>query len=183
MIRCIECAQTDLQPKTVRLRGTIRGETYTVELQGLKCSHCGYKTIEGPAMPEYGRLLADEYRAAHGLLTSDQIRARRERLGMSQAGFAKYLGVGIASIKRWEMGKIQDNHHNDIIKEKTDPGSPATWAIPGELIIASASSLSWAGPHQDIAPTATVSVLPMDLSLLHHTIPANLAASLIRSGE
>jgi putative zinc finger/helix-turn-helix YgiT family protein len=86
---------------------------------GLKCRHCGYETIEGAAMPEYGRLLADKYRTAHGLLTSDDIRARRERLRMNQKEFAEFLGVGIASVKRWEMGKIQDTRSNALIVEKT----------------------------------------------------------------
>jgi len=71
-------------------------------------------------MPEFSRLLSDKYRAAHGLLTSVDIRDRRNRLGMTQLEFAKYLGVGIASVKRWEMGKIQDARSNALIIEKTD---------------------------------------------------------------
>ena len=185
MIRCIQCAQADLQPKTVQLPGTIRSENYTAEMQGLECPNCGYKTIEGATMPEYGRLLADKYRAAHGLLTSDEIRARRRRLGMSQAKFAQYVGVGLASIKRWEMGRIQDKHHNEIIKEKTDPEPLSTRGILEEPIIASTSSYSWAAVFEHIGPTQTGSVGPdLDLLLLHRTVPAHLAAAfLIRPGE
>jgi DNA-binding XRE family transcriptional regulator len=71
-------------------------------------------------MPEYGRLLADEYRAAHGLLTSVEIRSRRKQLGMSQEEFANHVGVGVASVKRWEMGKIQDERSNKLIIERTE---------------------------------------------------------------
>src|SRR5579872_2694099 len=108
-IRCINCGEANLEPKaSVRLQGTVRGESYTVEMPALVCPNCGYTTVPGPSMPEYARLLADKYREAHGLLTSDQIRERRLRLELSQQAFADYLKRGIASVKRWEMGKIQE---------------------------------------------------------------------------
>ncbi len=66
-------------------------------------------------MPEFSRLLADAYLRNHGLLTSEEIKDRRRRLGMSQQQFAQHLDVGVASIKRWEMGKIQEPHSNDLI--------------------------------------------------------------------
>jgi putative zinc finger/helix-turn-helix YgiT family protein len=121
---CIACSEANLQPSEVQLSGTVRGEEYTVKMQGLICPRCGYKTIEGADMAEYGRLLSDEYRAAHELLTSVEIRSRRNRLGMSQEEFANYVGVGVASIKRWEMGKIQDVRSNQLIIERTE--IPAT---------------------------------------------------------
>src|SRR5438105_3749814 len=115
MIRCIQCGRASLQSKRIQLQGTVRREDYLVEMQGLECPRCGYKTVEGTAMPEYGRLLADKYRAHHGLLTSEEIRARRARLGMTQEKFAQHIGVGLASVKRWEMGKIQDRDSNERI--------------------------------------------------------------------
>jgi len=98
----------------------VRGKDYTVELMGWQCPSCGHQTLYGTEMTEFGRLLADEYRAEHGLLTSREIVAIRNRLGMSQDLFAKFLGnAGVASVKRWELGKIQDRIHNDLILEKT----------------------------------------------------------------
>lgn len=146
MIRCIQCGQDNLKPVTVQLSGTVRGEKYTVELQGLQCPRCGYKTIEGAAMPEFGRLLADKYRAAHQLLTSGEIRAIRKRLGMSQEAFAQHLDVGLASVKRWEMGKIQDAHSNQRIIEKTEPVRKSVHAGSLHLDAAWTSQyIKWAG--------------------------------------
>jgi putative zinc finger/helix-turn-helix YgiT family protein len=127
MSKCISCDASDLQPGTVELKGVVRGEEFTVEMQGLVCPNCRYTTIEGGDMPEYGRLLADKYRAKHGLLGSAQIRARRERLGLSQQNFADYLKRGVASVKRWEMGKIQDPDNDRHIREMTDPKPDNTW--------------------------------------------------------
>jgi putative zinc finger/helix-turn-helix YgiT family protein len=40
------------------------------------------------------------------LLTPEQIRAMRERLGMSQAEFAQLTGIGVATLSRWEQGRL-----------------------------------------------------------------------------
>jgi putative zinc finger/helix-turn-helix YgiT family protein len=119
-IRCLECDAADLEPKMIQLTGQVKGETYTVTTPGLECPNCGYKAIEGPDSAEFSRRLADAYRAANGLLTSEQIRERRRRLGMSQEEFANFLPAGIASVKRWEWGKIQDRHSDALIRERTD---------------------------------------------------------------
>jgi putative zinc finger/helix-turn-helix YgiT family protein len=118
---CLECGRADLEPAVVTDEGTVRGENYTVSMQGLKCPNCGYETIEGEEMQEYGRLLADEYRRAHGLLTSTEIVALRNELGENQQQFADRIGVGVASIKRWELGKIQDKRNDELIRQKAKP--------------------------------------------------------------
>src|SRR5262245_18786264 len=115
---CLNCDRADLERKVIQLSGEVRGEAYTVEMIGLECPNCGHKALEGRDMPEFGRLLADRYRAKHGLLTSEEIRNRRKRLKMNQEEFADWLGVGIASVKRWEMGKIQDEASDALIRTR-----------------------------------------------------------------
>lgn len=118
---CISCTKADLRNAKVRLSGTVRGENYTIEMYGLECPNCGYRTVDGRSMSEFGRLLADEYRRAHDLLTSDDIVALRRQFRDNQEAFAKRVGVGVASIKRWELGKIQDERNNKLILEQTRP--------------------------------------------------------------
>jgi hypothetical protein len=86
-------------------------------------------------MPEFGRLLADEYRAAHGLLTSDQLKERRLNRGLSQQGFADFLKRGVASVKRWELGKIQDPDNDRHIREMTDPHVVTTLGYVNEFFV------------------------------------------------
>ncbi|PIR15264.1 MAG: hypothetical protein COV48_15340, partial [Elusimicrobia bacterium CG11_big_fil_rev_8_21_14_0_20_64_6] len=38
----------------------------------------------------------------------------------SQEEFSHYLGVGIASVKRWELGKVQDPAYDELIRLKTN---------------------------------------------------------------
>ncbi|MDO8838748.1 MAG: type II toxin-antitoxin system MqsA family antitoxin [Parvibaculum sp.] len=42
-------------------------------------------------------------------LTPDEIRALRDRNGLTQARLAELTGIGIASIKRWEAGNVIQN--------------------------------------------------------------------------
>jgi putative zinc finger/helix-turn-helix YgiT family protein len=120
-MNCLGCGKHALQGKTIALVGEARRERFEVRMAGLECPNCGYKTVEGRGMPTFMRLVADEYRKKHELLTSEQLIARRKHLGMSQAEFAAYLQVGEASVKRWELGSIQDKAMNQLIELMTDP--------------------------------------------------------------
>ncbi len=119
-MNCVNCGKANLKRQKTRLAGEVRGERFLVSMEGLVCPKCSYRTVEGVDLPDYMRLVADAYRSKHGLLTSREIRSRRQQLGMSQAEFADYLGVGVASLKRWEMGRVQDVSSDELIKLRTD---------------------------------------------------------------
>jgi hypothetical protein len=42
---------------------------------------------------------------------------------MSQQEYSNYLGVGVASVKRWEAGQVQDRAMDNLIRLKTDRNS------------------------------------------------------------
>jgi putative zinc finger/helix-turn-helix YgiT family protein len=98
-----------------------RGEEVTVEIEALVCPKCGARSIAGDKIGLYGKLLVEAYQQKKGLLTGTEIRQRRERLGMSQEAFAKWVKVGIASVKRWELGAVQDEAMDELLRVKTDP--------------------------------------------------------------
>ena len=118
--KCFECGKGILRPKAVDLTGSRNDEEFTVLVNGLQCSECGFKTIDNDQSGELTKAISDAYRQKHGLLTGAQIKAARLGLGMSQLQFARYLKVGPASVKRWENGQIQDEAMNDLILLKTD---------------------------------------------------------------
>ena len=80
-----------------------------------KCQECGteFGTIEQTAAIQ--RAISDAYRKAEGLLTSEEIRTNRKKLGLKQNELAKRMNVGIASIKRWEGGFIQSKAMNSAL--------------------------------------------------------------------
>jgi len=120
---CFECDHGELTPATVNLTGERNGESFEVKVAGLRCDKCGFETFDSAQSAEFTKAISDAYRAAHGLLTGRDIRARRSRLGMTQHQFADYLGAGVASVKRWEAGQIQDRAMDQLIRLKTDADS------------------------------------------------------------
>lgn len=143
-MKCLACHNGTLKGRDAIVPGFIKGEEYSVVTPALVCENCGYIAMEGDDIPEHLRRLADAYRRAHHLLTSDQIRAHRKTLKMSQKAFAAYLGVGEASIKRWELGAIQDEVFDRYLRLKTDPREASqnakTVALLMQLPVASSKS-------------------------------------------
>src|ERR1035438_3066073 len=108
-MKCINCKIGQLERRRAVVPAEIKGEAVSVEMDALACTNCEYTTIDGTRMAEYMRLAADAYREQNDLLTSSEIRIRRKHwLGMNQAEFAAYLPVSPASVKRWELGQVQD---------------------------------------------------------------------------
>lgn len=56
------------------------------------------------------------YRIKHGLLTSEEIVAIRERYGLSQVDLARLLGWGEATISRYESKAIQDEAYDIMLR-------------------------------------------------------------------
>jgi putative zinc finger/helix-turn-helix YgiT family protein len=145
--QCPRCNRSTLTIQPTVLPGVRNGETVHVPIEGLVCSNCGYKTVEQHRMGEFALLVSDAYRRAHGLLTSREIKARRLRLKMSQEQFAKHLGgVGVASVKRWELGQVQDAAMNTLIVLRTDP-------LAAKLNLKEVGSLSKSRPVRNRAET------------------------------
>jgi putative zinc finger/helix-turn-helix YgiT family protein len=118
---CFECGQGSLVSGDLELVGERNGESFAIPMEGLKCDHCGFQTIDSEQSSEFTRLVSDAYREKHGLLKGAEIRACRAQLGMTQQQFSDYLGTGVASVKRWEAGQIQDKAMDELIRLKTDP--------------------------------------------------------------
>lgn len=118
---CLNCRKAELETKIACVDGEVHGESYTVSCEALVCPRCGYTTIGAGQTQEFMRLIADAYRTGHGLLTGIEIRAMRSALGWSQMDLAARTGAGIASIKRWELGKIQDEAMDKLLRLFLDP--------------------------------------------------------------
>jgi putative zinc finger/helix-turn-helix YgiT family protein len=120
-MKCFDCGNGRLDRKRVKVPHEIRGCKFDVEDTVLVCNKCGAISIPWDRVKEHGRLVDETYRRLEGILSAEEIRAARERLNMSQREFAEYLGVGEASVKRWERGVLPDKSSSDLIRLKTDP--------------------------------------------------------------
>lgn len=122
-MKCPECGEGILKDGILNLRAEVKGEFFHVQFPGTECQTCGFQVIDSDRMTAYGLVSADAYRAKHRLLTSAEIKARREELGMSQVEFAKHTKASLPSIKRWELGAIQDEAMDELLRLKTDPNA------------------------------------------------------------
>ncbi len=117
-MKCIKCS-AEMVERPARFANKLGGRTVTVRMHALVCPSCGSKGLDIGRMADYGRLVADSYRKEEALLTSVEIRHARERLKLSQQAFADYLGVGVASVKRWEWGKVQERSMDKLLRLMT----------------------------------------------------------------
>ncbi|MCK4341810.1 MAG: type II toxin-antitoxin system MqsA family antitoxin [Phycisphaerae bacterium] len=60
------------------------------------------------------RITVETYRQL-GLLTPDEIRRERERLGLSQQELQELLGLGGNSLSRWENGRVYQARSTDTL--------------------------------------------------------------------
>jgi putative zinc finger/helix-turn-helix YgiT family protein len=118
---CVQCPDGKLVEQVVEISGERNGEKFTVRVPGIACPKCGFSTIDNKQSTKFTQAVSDAYRSAHGLLTSSDLKSLRQKMEMNQLDFARYLGVGPASLKRWECGQIQDKAMDELIRLKTDP--------------------------------------------------------------
>jgi putative zinc finger/helix-turn-helix YgiT family protein len=79
------------------------GRAYRVEIPALtvpQCKNCRALSIDADADHE----ISAAFRRHAGLLTPQEIRQGRDKLGLTQKQFANLLGVGEATVSRWETG-------------------------------------------------------------------------------
>jgi putative zinc finger/helix-turn-helix YgiT family protein len=79
------------------------GRTYAVDvkdLEVLQCVRCGEMVLDDAA----NRRVSDALREKVGLLFPDEIRAKREALGLTQKQLASLLCVSECTLSRWETG-------------------------------------------------------------------------------
>jgi putative zinc finger/helix-turn-helix YgiT family protein len=88
------------------LKLPVNGEEVSVPAAGqLRCPKCDEVVLR---FADSRRLQEDAtaiYRKKHGLLSADEIRAIRERFGLTQSQLAKLLHLGGNTISRWESGR------------------------------------------------------------------------------
>lgn len=99
----------------------IRGDQIEILAKVAKCIDCGEELVE-PYLEDQNFLEAYKiYAKKHGLVTPEEIRRIREKYGLSQALFARILGIGRATIERYEAGALPTESISNLIKSADDP--------------------------------------------------------------
>lgn len=117
---CINCGNKKFDIKKVRMETLLKEDQLEVIAEAFVCTKCRHEMMNTEQMANFRVLASDTYRKKHELLTSNEIVSFRKKMAMTQTEFAKYLGVGEASVKRWESHHIQDESQNELIRLKCD---------------------------------------------------------------
>jgi putative zinc finger/helix-turn-helix YgiT family protein len=119
-MKCLNCDGAVFEQKKIGIKTKYIDEILEVVVPANVCKHCSEPLMDSDQMNVLRQAAADKYRDNRGLLNSQKIIALRKKLEMSQRQFAQYLGVGDASIKRWETYFSQEAAMDEHIRLKCD---------------------------------------------------------------
>ena len=94
---------------------TILGRTVEVEHEFYRCSKCGEEFLLPAMMDAVMKRATARIREEDGLLTPEQVRAVRQKYGLTQPEFERLLGVGTNTVVRWERGTVPQNSAADSL--------------------------------------------------------------------
>ncbi len=81
----------------------------------LGCPACGEIVLRAEEVRRLRQQAFTRYREEHHLLDAGEIRAIRERFGLSQSIFAQLLRLGANTISRWESGRKVQTAALDVL--------------------------------------------------------------------
>ncbi|ADD03324.1 transcriptional regulator, XRE family [Thermoanaerobacter italicus Ab9] len=99
----------------------VRGDEIKALARIRVCSVCGEELFDEELEEENIQRVYDIYRKKHGILSPEEIKRIRESYGLSQRAFAKLLGIGEASIARYETGALPEKSLSNMIMLLKDP--------------------------------------------------------------
>lgn len=106
-----ETTHTYTQKKT-RQSFNVKGVQVEAEVVLLTCDSCNQDIYDREVEINNDIAIFDAYKRKRNLLTSSEIKAIRDKYGLSQSSFATLLGFGEKTITRYETGSIQDQSHD-----------------------------------------------------------------------
>lgn len=117
---CPECGEeTPTRTLTIERRIKVRREEFVVQEELQECTICGTRHSVMDADGPLTKAVA-EYRRRHGLLFPEEIRALREKRGLTQKELAAILGLGAVTLSRYENGALQDESHDRQLRVAMD---------------------------------------------------------------
>ena len=101
----------------------IRGEIVPIRMEYHHCEECNMD-FEIPR-PDYDPLdmAFQEYRRRKGMVQPEEIRRFRKELGLTQKELSEILGIGIATLNRYENGALQSESHDQMIRFSMVPAN------------------------------------------------------------
>lgn len=119
---CEECwEEVDAAYETRHHAEEVRGVMVEADIEHLICLKCGESIGWAPLVDEGLHKLYRAYQEKMGMMLPEEIVALRRRYGFSQRVFAGILGIGVASLQRYERGCLASDSHAQLLADARDP--------------------------------------------------------------
>jgi putative zinc finger/helix-turn-helix YgiT family protein len=118
--KCVRCGERTMMPEEADYTTEIvhDGRPYQVSVPALRTPRCQNPNCRAILLDtEANRRITQAFRRVADLLEPEEIRRRREELGLTQAALAERLEVGAATVSRWETGaQIQQRSLDKLLR-------------------------------------------------------------------
>ena len=114
---CVECRKDTeyvLQKKTITK--TIRDKAYQFVITTAVCPECGEEMGIPGLMDQNVREVDEQYRAAEGLVTVDDIEKLMKIYKIGKAPLSFALGFGEVTVSRYLSGQVPSKEYSDIMR-------------------------------------------------------------------
>lgn len=105
-----------MTPRKGALTYPVNEERISVpQIAHLRCPGCGEQVLDATSARRLREGALAGYRRRHRLLTAEQIRAIRDKRGLTQSELAGLLRLGPNTLSRWESGANVQSAAMDVL--------------------------------------------------------------------
>lgn len=120
----ISCPACDNSERIDTVSGTkqitVRGEPVKFSMAFRKCTKCGEEFVVTGVDDDPLDKAYREYRKKHSFLQPEEIVDFRKKYHITQGELAALLGLGTATLSRYENGKLQNETHDKLLRLSMD---------------------------------------------------------------
>lgn len=99
----------------------VRDKKITAISLTARCVHCKTSVFNINLERQNDLSFYEKYKSEVGLLTANEIKRIREKYELTQVEFARCLSFGDKTIARYELGSIQDNANDSLMRLVAEP--------------------------------------------------------------
>ena len=118
---CNEIEDTNTRVEDRQETHEVKGEPITILAKVRVCKTCDKDIFDEALDDQTLQAAYDIYRRKHKIISPAEIRALRDRYGLSQRGLGAVLDWGPITIHRYEAGSLPDEAHNQVLRLLQDP--------------------------------------------------------------
>jgi len=172
---CPLCGEGHITPRTESMQTEYRGKQGTVTLRYAECDACGSE-ITGDADGRANKRAVLAFRkSVDGLLTGAEIRALREKLGITQEQASRLFGGGPKAFSKYEADDVAPSEAMNTLLCLVRRSEDAFWELLALKEMTAELPARRVAKHR----TMDVPVIRIELTIRHEVAPDMLPAHII----